>query len=52
MSHEPFYRCPCNLSGPGKISVALLSMQGQTALRFNQKYLDDRRSYGFGTTLG
>ncbi len=37
------------------VSVALLSMQGQKALRFHQKYLnlcseDERRSYEFGTT--
>ncbi len=35
--------------------VAWLSMQGQRAVRFHQKYLnlcseDERRSYGFGTT--
>ncbi len=39
------------------ISVALLSMQGQKALRYNQKYLnlcseDEWRSYRFGTTWG
>ncbi len=54
MSHGLFYQCPCYVSGPGNISVALLSMQGQRALRFHQKYLhlcseDERRSYGFGT---
>ncbi len=37
------------------VSVALLSMQGQKALRFHQKYLnlcseDEQRSYRFGTT--
>ncbi len=37
------------------VSVALLSMEGQKALRFHQKYLnlcseDEQRSYGFGTT--
>ncbi len=42
-------------SGPGNVSVALLSMQGQTALGFHQKYLslcskDEQRSYGFRTT--
>ncbi len=40
-----------------KVSVALLSMQGQKALGFYQKYFslcseDERRSYGFGTTWG
>ncbi len=40
-----------------KVSVALLSMQGQKALGFHQKYFclcsdDERRSYGFGTTWG
>ncbi len=39
------------------VSVMLLSMQDQRALRFHQKYPhlwseDDRRSYGFGTTWG
>ncbi len=39
------------------VSVALLSMEGQKALGFHQKYLnlcseDERRSYGFGTTRG
>ncbi len=39
------------------ISVVLLSMQGQTALRFHQKYLnlcfeDEWRSYRFETTRG
>ncbi len=38
-----------------KMVVAWLSMQGQRAVRFHQKYLnlcseDERRSYGFGTT--
>ncbi len=31
MSHGLFYQCPCYVSGPGDISVALLSMQGQRA---------------------
>uniref|UniRef100_A0A671L6X8 FUZ/MON1/HPS1 second Longin domain-containing protein n=1 Tax=Sinocyclocheilus anshuiensis TaxID=1608454 RepID=A0A671L6X8_9TELE len=49
------HRSPCYVSGLGNISFALLSMQGQTALRFHQKYLnlcseDERRSYGFETT--
>ncbi len=39
------------------ISIALLSMQGQKALEFHQKYLnlcseDEHRSYGFGTSWG
>ncbi len=39
------------------VSVALLSMQGQKALGFHQKYLnlcskDERRSYGFRMTWG
>ncbi len=33
------------------VSVALLSVQGQKALRFHQKYLIER-SYGFGMTWG
>ncbi len=57
MSHGLFYRCPYYVSGPGNIAVALLSTEGQRALRFDQKYLnlcseDERRSYGFGTTWG
>ncbi len=40
-----------------KVSVALLSMEGQKALGFHQQYLnlcseDERRSYRFGTTWG
>ncbi len=43
------------VSGPGNISVVLLSMEGLKALGLYQKYLnlcseDERRSYGFGTT--
>ncbi len=43
------------MGGSGNISVVLLSMEGQIALRFNQKYLnlcseDERSSYGFRTT--
>ncbi len=38
MSHGLFYRCPCYVSGLGNISVELLSMEGQTALRFDQNY--------------
>ncbi len=39
------------------VAVALLSMQGQKALRPHKKYLnlcfkDERRSYGLGTTWG
>ncbi len=42
-------------SGSGNISVALLSMDGQKALRFHQKNLnlcseDERRSDEFGMT--
>ncbi len=53
--HMLFYRSPCYVSGLGNISVVLPSMQGQTALRFHQKYLnlcseDERRSYGFEMT--
>ncbi len=52
MSHGLFYRCPCYISGPGNISVVLLSMEGLRALGFHQKYLnlcyeDEQRSYGF-----
>ncbi len=57
MSHGLFYRCPYYVSGPGNITVALLSMEGQRALRMHQKYLnlcsdDERSSNGFGTTWG
>ncbi len=50
MSHGLNY-----VSESRNISVALLSMEGQKALGFHQKYLnlcyeDIRRSYGFGTT--
>ncbi len=56
MSHWQVYRCPYCISGSENISVALLSMQGQRALQFHQKYLtlcskDERRSYWFWTTL-
>ncbi len=37
-----FYRCIYYVYGPGIISVALLSMEGQIALRFHQKYLNLR----------
>ncbi len=55
MSHGLFYRCLCYVSG--SIAVALLSIQGLRALRFDQKYLhlcseDERRSYGFEKTRG
>ncbi len=39
MSHGLFYRCIHYVSGPVNISVVLLSMEGQIALRFHQKYL-------------
>ncbi len=57
MSHGLFYRCIYCVCGPGNISVVLLSVQGQRALWFHQKYLhlcseDEWRSYGFGTTWG
>ncbi len=56
MSHGLVYPCPFYVSGPGNISVALLSMKGLRALGFNQKYLnlcseDERMSHRFGTTL-
>ncbi len=55
MSRGLFYRCPYYISGPGNITVPFLSMEGQRALGFHQKYLnlcseDERRSYGFGMT--
>ncbi len=34
-----FYRCPYYASGPGNIAVALLSMEGQGALRFIKNIL-------------
>jgi len=40
MSHALFYRCPYYVSGPGNITVALLSIKGQRALTFHQKYLN------------
>ncbi len=40
MSHGLFYRFPYYVSGPGNISVALLSMEGLRALRFHLKYLN------------
>ncbi len=51
-----FYWCPYYVSGPGNISVALLSMGGSESW-FNQTYLnlcseDERRSYRFETTWG
>ncbi len=52
-----FYLFPCYISGPENITVVLLSMQGQRALRLHQKHLnlcseDEQRSYAFGTTWG
>ncbi len=52
-----FYRCPYYVSGPGNISVVLLSTEGQRALRIHQRYLtlcseDEQTSYRFGTTWG
>ncbi len=38
MSHGLFNRCPYYVSG--YISVVLLSMQGQEALGFHQKYIN------------
>ncbi len=51
------HQCPYYVSKCGNISFELLSMEGQKALGFHQKYLilcseDKQRSYGFGTTLG
>ncbi len=51
----PGLQCIYYISGPENVTVALLSMKGQIALRFHQKYLnlcseDERRSYGFRTT--
>ncbi len=40
MSHGLFYRSSCYVSGLGNFSVVLLSMEGKTALRFHQKYLN------------
>ncbi len=53
MSHGPFYRYIHYVSGD--VSVVLLSMESQIALRLHQKYLnlcseDERRSYVFVTT--
>ncbi len=39
MSHGLFYRCIYYVSGPGNISVVLLSMEGQRALRFIRNIL-------------
>lgn len=36
ISHGLFYPCINYISGPGNISLALLTMEGQIALRFNQ----------------
>ncbi len=40
MSHGLFYRGPYYVSGPGNITVALLSMEGHRALTFHQKYFN------------
>ncbi len=45
-----FYRCPYYVSGPGNSTVALLSVEGQKALRFHQKYLSLCAKVVFGTT--
>ncbi len=50
MSHELFYRCPYYVYGTGNIAVALLSMQGQRALRFHQKYLNCVQKMNEGLT--
>ncbi len=55
MSHGLFYHCPCYVSGPGNISVVLLSKEGHRALGFHQKCLnlcskDEQMSYGFVLT--
>ncbi len=39
MSHGLFYRYIYYVSGPGNISVVLLSMEGQRALGFHQNIL-------------
>ncbi len=39
MSNGMFYRCIYYVSGPGNISVVLLSMEDQRALRFHQNIL-------------
>ncbi len=41
MSYGLFYQCPYYVSGPGNVSVVLLSMEGQRALRFHKKYFND-----------
>ncbi len=43
MSHGLFYRCIYYVSGPGNISVVLLSMEGQIALRFHQKHSNKKQ---------
>ncbi len=54
MSHGLFHQSSYYVSGPGNISVMLLCMQGQKALRFNQKYLNlcSEDKCGFGMTRG
>ncbi len=44
-----FYRCPYYLSGPFMI-VLLLSMKGQKALVFHQKYLNCVKKMNKGLT--
>ncbi len=39
MSHGLFYQCIYYVSGPGNISVVLLSMECQISLRFHQNIL-------------
>ncbi len=39
MSHGMFYQCIYYISGPRNISVVLLPMEGQIALRFHQNIL-------------
>ncbi len=40
MSDGLFYQFSCYVSGPGDITVVLLSMEGQKALGIHQKYLN------------
>ncbi len=54
MSHGLFYQCPYYVSGPGNITVALLSLGGSESSPISSKISlcseDERRSYGFVTT--
>ncbi len=57
LKHQYIYEAMSLLCFCALIMVPLLSMEGQRALRFHQKYLilcseDEQRSYGFGTTRG